>query len=185
MTSDGPAVELRTGTPPAPGRLVLLEGFLNTWSGELDFDDFETPASTEAWLRGAGVWTRAKKLTAKNHEKIVAFRSHLRAWIIDDEAAKPRKNSGAEVTFRAEIDASGTVEFPATGDPYQAVVGAMTESVSESQKNGTWDRFKCCELPTCGWAFYDATRSRTKRWCSMKTCGSRHKAREYYKRKRG
>lgn len=185
MNSDDFEVELRTGTPPAPGRLMLLEGFLNTWSGELGFDDFETVASTEAWLRGVGVWTRTKRLTRNQHDSLVTFRSNLRAWILDKTAAQPLNDSVAEVTFRAQFASAGTVGFEPTGDAYQRAIGLLTDLIYESQQNGTWDRFKCCELATCGWAFYDSTRSRTKRWCSMKTCGSRHKAREYYKRKRG
>lgn len=184
MNSSEFEVELRTGSPPAPGRLILLEGFLNTWSGELGFDDFETVSSTEAWLRGVRLWTHAKKLTSKQHEKVVTFRSNLRAWILDNDAAQPLNHSVAGVTFQAEFGATGAMKFRTTGDADRAVLGSLTEVISESQRNGTWDRFKCCELPTCGWAFYDSTRSRTKRWCSMKTCGSRHKAREYYKRKR-
>lgn len=184
MNSSEFEVELRTGIPPAPGRLILVEGFLNTWSGELGFDDFETAASTNAWLRGVGLWTRSKKVTSKQREKIVLFRSSLRTWVLDENAAQPLNDLIAEIAFRAEFGSAGTVHFGATGDPYKGVLGSLTAVISESQQDGTWDRFKCCELPTCGWAFYDPTRSRTKRWCSMKTCGSRHKAREYYKRKR-
>ena len=185
MSPDDFEVEFRTGTPPAPGRLMLLEGFLNTWSGELGFDDFETALSTEAWLRGVGLWTGSRKLSSKHHEQVVAFRSDLRAWILDKKAVKPMNDAVADVTFRAKFGNAGAVEFGVTGNASQTVLGLLTEVIVQGQQDGTWDRFKCCELPTCGWAFYDATRSRTKRWCSMKTCGSRHKAREYYKRKRG
>ncbi len=62
------------------------------------------------------------------------------------------------------------------------VIGTILGIIQEAAKNGTWDRFKCCALETCGWAFYDHTKNKSGRWCSMKTCGSRHKAREYLKR---
>ena len=39
-------------------------------------------------------------------------------------------------------------------------------------------RIKAC--PGCGWFFRDATRSATRRWCSMATCGSAAKSRQYY-----
>jgi predicted RNA-binding Zn ribbon-like protein len=32
----------------------------------------------------------------------------------------------------------------------------------------------------CGWLFVDRTRARTRRWCSMKDCGNRAKARRHY-----
>jgi predicted RNA-binding Zn ribbon-like protein len=45
------------------------------------------------------------------------------------------------------------------------------------------DRVKSC--PTCGWLFLDTSKNRSRRWCSMRTCGSSAKSRTYYRRKRG
>ncbi len=36
----------------------------------------------------------------------------------------------------------------------------------------------------CSWIFVDRTKARTRRWCSMKECGNRAKARRHYHRKR-
>jgi len=36
----------------------------------------------------------------------------------------------------------------------------------------------------CGWLFLDETRNRSRRWCSMKDCGNRAKARRHYRRRR-
>jgi predicted RNA-binding Zn ribbon-like protein len=41
-------------------------------------------------------------------------------------------------------------------------------------------RVKSC--PTCGWLFLDVSKNRSRRWCSMDTCGSVAKARRYYRR---
>jgi predicted RNA-binding Zn ribbon-like protein len=43
-------------------------------------------------------------------------------------------------------------------------------------------RLKAC--PTCGWVFLDVSKNRSRRWCSMSTCGSVDKARRYYRRKK-
>lgn len=179
-----PQTEPRLGSPPAPGKLMLLEGFLNTSSAEQGIEDFTTAMSTDAWLRIAGLWTGARKITSNQHREILNLRRALRNWILDKTDFEPLNDLVAGTTFKAEFGAKGEVQFRSVGDDYQKILGALSEVISNSQQEGTWDRFRCCELPTCGWAFYDSTRSRTKRWCSMKTCGSRHKAREYYKRKR-
>lgn len=42
-----------------------------------------------------------------------------------------------------------------------------------------------CENPACVLWFYDTTRNKRRRWCSMDTCGSRAKAAAYYRRSRG
>lgn len=34
---------------------------------------------------------------------------------------------------------------------------------------------------TCGWLFIDGTKNRSRRWCSMATCGNRAKARRHYR----
>jgi predicted RNA-binding Zn ribbon-like protein len=37
----------------------------------------------------------------------------------------------------------------------------------------------------CGWLFLDTSRSGTRRWCDMRTCGNRAKARNHYAKARG
>ncbi len=36
----------------------------------------------------------------------------------------------------------------------------------------------------CGWLFMDRSRTHRRRWCDMKICGNREKARRHYKRKK-
>jgi predicted RNA-binding Zn ribbon-like protein len=49
----------------------------------------------------------------------------------------------------------------------------------EALQSGVWRRFKLCREPTCRASYYDASRAAVKIWCSMETCGSRHKMRRY------
>lgn len=44
---------------------------------------------------------------------------------------------------------------------------------------------RTCANQDCGWLFLDRSRRRNRRWCDMSQCGSRDKARRYYRRKRG
>ena len=41
-----------------------------------------------------------------------------------------------------------------------------------------------CASDTCTWLFLDKTKNHRRRWCDMKTCGNRVKARRYYQRQR-
>ena len=41
-----------------------------------------------------------------------------------------------------------------------------------------------CADERCGWLFLDASRNRSRRWCSMEDCGNRAKARRHYQRSR-
>jgi len=44
---------------------------------------------------------------------------------------------------------------------------------------------KIKECSNCGWLFLDTTKNGTRRWCSMSTCGSIVKAKEWYHRNKG
>ncbi len=43
-------------------------------------------------------------------------------------------------------------------------------------------RVKAC--PACGWFFVDTSKNRSRRWCSMSTCGASAKAKRYYLRRK-
>jgi len=46
-------------------------------------------------------------------------------------------------------------------------------------------RLRQCGDFECGWLFLDTSKNRSRRWCSMKGCGNRNKARSYYRRAAG
>ncbi len=39
-----------------------------------------------------------------------------------------------------------------------------------------------CQDQTCGWLFLDLSKNHSRRWCDMKICGNRSKARRFYER---
>jgi predicted RNA-binding Zn ribbon-like protein len=45
-------------------------------------------------------------------------------------------------------------------------------------------RVRTCGNETCGWLFLDQSRKHNRRWCEMRTCGNRAKARRFYKKQR-
>ena len=45
-------------------------------------------------------------------------------------------------------------------------------------------RLKQCPGEHCGWLFLDQTKSRTRRWCEMRVCGSRAKIRRFRRLRR-
>lgn len=48
---------------------------------------------------------------------------------------------------------------------------------------GPVDRIRECPGDgTCGWLFLDATKNGSRKWCEMRTCGNRAKARRHYER---
>ena len=47
------------------------------------------------------------------------------------------------------------------------------------------DRVKECATDNCNWMFLDASKNRSRRWCEMKECGNRAKAKRHYHRRAG
>lgn len=45
-------------------------------------------------------------------------------------------------------------------------------------------RLRECAADDCRWLFLDTTRNRSRRWCSMQTCGNRAKVHEFRRRAR-
>lgn len=43
---------------------------------------------------------------------------------------------------------------------------------------------RVCAAEDCSWLFLDTSKNHTRRWCSMKSCGNRAKARRHYKKEK-
>lgn len=184
--SDIPETSLRYRTEgnPAPGALIKVQGFLNTWSEELAIEDFDTPQAMEQWLRAAALWDGVAPVTIVDHQRIQSIRHQIRQSVLHPDQMAQLQASQSKLSFKMAFAEAGEPTLQPSGCGSDLVLGRLMAVIYNSMIDGTWSRFKCCALASCGWAFYDSTRSRTKRWCSMRTCGSRHKAREYYKRRR-
>ncbi|RCV54839.1 CGNR zinc finger domain-containing protein [Marinitenerispora sediminis] len=53
-----------------------------------------------------------------------------------------------------------------------SVIAADAISIIAGERDG---RLALCASPTCRAAFFDTSRSRTRKWCDMNTCGNRQK----------
>ena len=47
------------------------------------------------------------------------------------------------------------------------------------------ERVRECPADDCGWLFLDMSKNRSRRWCSMETCGNQAKVRRHYQRHKG
>ncbi len=43
---------------------------------------------------------------------------------------------------------------------------------------------RVCAADNCGWLFLDTSKNHSRRWCDMKSCGNRAKARKHYSQKK-
>ncbi len=58
----------------------------------------------------------------------------------------------------------------------------LAQSANDLLTSGDILRLRLCADDTCRWLFLDTSKNHTRRWCDMKTCGNRSKARRFHSR---
>ena len=183
------------GRPPAPGSLALVQAFINTHF------DLERDHGAEVLASGAALadWLRERRLIDSRAQvrdsdlrRALALRESLRmlARAHDGDARAARRareqidaaGDGARIELRFAPD--GPTFIGAADARVDGAFGAILAIVAGSISDGSWSRLKICPGHDCGWAFYDHSRNRAGRWCSMAVCGGREKARAHYRRRR-
>jgi predicted RNA-binding Zn ribbon-like protein len=61
----------------------------------------------------------------------------------------------------------------------------VARSASDLLTGGELATVRECALETCAWLFLDRSKNQKRRWCDMKVCGNRSKARRHYARTHG
>ncbi|MFI6904626.1 CGNR zinc finger domain-containing protein [Nonomuraea sp. NPDC050394] len=179
----------------APGALEVVRRFVDTHDLYNGHDALGDVEAATAWLAGEGLLSGGRPMTARDLSALRRLRDALR-----EMAAANTLN---EQPPRAAVDAFNDVTAPhaasvrldvwqgsmvATARPREdgpgGVVATLAAAVHEAVLTQTWTRLKSCGNPECRWLFYDQSRNRTARWCSMRACGSIVKARRYRDRQR-
>jgi predicted RNA-binding Zn ribbon-like protein len=68
--------------------------------------------------------------------------------------------------------------------PLHRPLWPILESAAELLTSEHAGRVRECASGTCGWMFLDKSPAGRRRWCDMKSCGNRAKARRHYQRTR-
>ena len=76
------------------------------------------------------------------------------------------------------------MEFIAREGGLDWLLAAIARSAAEIIVEGVRVPVRLCANPTCGLFFYDASRTRRRRWCSMARCGNRHKVAAFARRRK-
>lgn len=113
------------------------------------------------------------------------LRGVLRACFLDP--ASPRARRLQSITTRARLmiglDGEGLPVLQSAASGSNTVFAQFVLDSVSVAAGGGWRRIRFCDATGCDTAFFDTTRSRTRRWCDMKTCGNRAKVAQYRERK--
>ena len=64
------------------------------------------------------------------------------------------------------------------------VLWPLARSAADLLTSAELDDVRVCAADDCNWLFLDTSKNHTRRWCDMKSCGNRAKARKHYTQKK-
>ena len=179
------------GRQPAPGRLRLVQLFVNTRDVEEGLDEIGDAPGLARWLSDHQLLDDGAKVTAADVERAQAVREALRSMLLANGEGREPDRVATEVlngaATRAELlprFAAGGAALAPSRSGVDGALGVLLAVVIEAMAGGTWARLKACREETCQWAYYDASKNRSGAWCSMAVCGNRNKGRAFRRRSR-
>ena len=180
---------------PAPGRLALVQSFVNTRNVMHGYDLLEDVEGATAWLREQGFLGEEAGVDEADRRRLVAFREGFRGLLLAHNgeiggganataALNELLASSAPLRVRFDMEGEPSLE-PAVGSgpSVQEIMGKVVVAVVAAASEGTWRRLKACRNEGCLWAFYDRSKNRSGSWCTMDVCGARAKMSAYRRRK--
>ncbi len=165
------------------GPAELLRDFVNTYDVETDTDDLTSDHALSDWLKSHGLEPAEDDLALARD-----LREGLRASLRHNHDAvtyttpEPLETALAAIPLRVTIDGGMPRLVPAGDTPHRGLAG-LVAMIAAAHADGTWPRLKVCVESTCQVAFIDASKNRSRAWCSMRVCGNRTKTRTYRARR--
>ena len=87
---------------------------------------------------------------------------------------------------RIAIAADGFVwEWSEDQDRLELPLWFVVRDAADLLTSRELNRVRTCASKDCDWLFLDTSKNHSRRWCDMKSCGNRAKARRHYGRKKG
>src|SRR3954454_10859389 len=171
------------GRAPAPGRLALVQAFLNTF-WDLDAHGAERwadPAAYGRWLAERGF--AGGPVTREALARAMETREALRALALANHDDVPAREAeavldgiAAEIAPRAGLTPRfGDDRLDVAADGPDAALALVLGVVFAARADGTWRGLKACPHAHCGGASCARSRNRSSQWCSMRLCGNRTK----------
>lgn len=110
-----------------------------------------------------------------------ALAAHHRGDAVPEAAIDTLNDAIRRASLSVTLDAEGWALTVEAGGA-QGGLGELAVIMLEAMTYGTWERLKVCTNSNCQWAFYDHSRARSGKWCSMSVCGNRAKQRAWRER---
>lgn len=200
-----------TPTVPAPFELSggnLCLDFVNTWgdrsrpdadllvsytallgfarqAGVLDLEQWQRLTERAQENPGTGAWV-LKTATDFREAAYGLFAGRARGRPIASGDLLPVNAALRETLPQRRLATDGENLEWVWCDPAESLASPLWPivlSAAELLTSSDLPRVRQCDGARCTWLFLDHSRSRSRRWCSMASCGNRAKARRHYQRR--
>ena len=169
--------------PPPSARLI--EEFANTLNLEYGTDALSTPGSLVDWLIEQDLLDRRLRLSAEVHDQYLGLRGGIREELGVNVGVAPVTDAveAADEMLREVALFASIRDVPlAPGPglpPALRPLASLALAWVQLRMTGDVLRLKRCAEHTCELVFWDLSKNRSRRWCSMRVCGNRVKSRAY------
>jgi predicted RNA-binding Zn ribbon-like protein len=177
------------GSEPAVETLNGL-GDVLAWCERAGSIDARSRAELEAWAsrhpgEAAGLFDAAIAAREAIY-RLLSQKAVGRAVSDRDVDALNRLLADAPARANLMVSKRGTVWRLPSADPTTAsLLAPVLWSTGDLLAGSRLDRLRRCANDKCLWLFIDDSKSGTRRWCAMRSCGNRAKAHRHYMRKIG
>lgn len=168
----------------------LLVDFVNTRDVEDETDAIGDPAQLRDWI-AERTEDHLPELDAADVRRVRELREALRALLLANNGVEarsrdlePLREAAERSRYRLAFEAGGQLALAPARADLSGFESRLLLALEHLQCHEVWPRLKACTDERCRWAFYDATRNRSRTWCSMDVCGNREKTKRYRQRKR-
>jgi predicted RNA-binding Zn ribbon-like protein len=182
---------MSTTEQAVPAELQPVLDLVNTFDVEDQFDELADLGALRDWLVGRKLLDPGAPVSDADLAATIELREALRAMLrvndghpIDARAVEVVNRAAGELPLQLRFSSDGEPALGPRPDGVRGALATMLASIALAKARGTWSRLKVCSADTCQWAFYDRSKNRSGRWCSMQVCGNRTKTRAYRARQR-
>jgi predicted RNA-binding Zn ribbon-like protein len=191
------------------GRLCLdFANTVSTRSEGLGREYLNSYDDLLVWVQRAGILAedevqglreraaRYPELAAAALQRAIAFRETIYRFFSATAKAKEPKGADLAEMNRVVQEALSRLAITPSAEGYEwswvtdeeeldGMLWPIARSAAELLTSRELGRVRRCAREGCDWLFVDRSKNQSRRWCSMSLCGSRVKARRYYRRTRG
>jgi predicted RNA-binding Zn ribbon-like protein len=194
ISADHPALDFvntvsRRSDPANNLERLTAYGRLVSWGEQMEF---VTPREAEK-LRSAGA--AHPRAAAAAVRRAVELREAL--FVVFDAAAHGRRPpaSALEAVNAALPEALAALRVDHERGVYAwrfthrdaelaPMLAPVLRAAADLLTSDDLARVRVCDSETCFWLFLDRSKNGSRRWCDMKICGNREKARRHYAREK-